>query len=410
MAKTQNVLFRKDPWREYTGLPGNPIPGYDQGINYANGSQDLLVSFGHNYKKLGTGGDIGGPFHCVKRELEESNWTCKPYNRTVNHDGNSNAFTYEGKYYAETRAVSNSDFPSVPIPSNSELDALGTTAIARTIPTSPLVGLAVTLGEIRSEGIPKLIGADLTQERVRRARAAGSEYLNAEFGWFPLLNDVFAFTAAVTDHQQIIDRYVAESGRLLHRAYTFPDQISTTTSTGTAYPVPASKTGFWNGIGTKTTTTTTTVRQWFEGAFTYHLAPPGSVLREEQIAAKRFGLRITPEVLWNLTPWSWAADWVTNIGDVARNVSAFMNDGLVMPYGYMMKETSIKKTVHNTGAITKYGQHRVSCHQSFTTTRKIRRKATPFGFGLNLTSFTSRQWAILAALGLSKGNGQMKYQ
>jgi hypothetical protein len=119
-------------------------------------------------------------------------------------------------------------------------------------------------------------------------------------------------------------------------------------------------------------------------------------------------VQLTPEVLWNLSPWSWAADWFANTGDVLHNISAFRDDGLVMPYAYIMrKRTHIVEQDLDGYTLRRLGpQPGVS--QRFTTTVKSRHKATPWGFGLNPLSFTVRQWAITTALGLSKSHGQMR--
>lgn len=407
VGKTKNERFRAHEWVEYTGSAGAPIPGgtvYNPA--YANGTQNLYISTGHNLSKLGQG-DVGGAFHCLRRELSESNFG-PVHNRTVSNPNNAGSYNYKGSYYASEVVVSDADFPVPPTADSIELNAAGATAISRVIPTNPLTGLATTLAELKREGIPHLVGADLLRQRALRARNAGSEYLNVEFGWRPLVNDVLSLATSITDSDDLIQKYVRESGKRLHRGYTYPTDVSSSTVTETGkYPQPAIKVGYWTSTGTLTTVTTTTVKRWFKGCFTYHLAPPGSVKRAEQIAAKRFGHRITPEVLWNLAPWTWAADWVGNIGDVLHNVSAFSQDGLVMPYGYMMKETSIRKSVTFSGATMKYGGRKVSCSQTFTTTRKQRAKATPYGFGLNPASFSGRQWAILGALGLARSPGQL---
>jgi hypothetical protein len=125
------------------------------------------------------------------------------------------------------------------------------------------------------------------------------------------------------------------------------------------------------------------------------------MVRAEQSSAKLFGTRVTPELFWELTPWSWAVDWVTNLGDVIHNVSAFSRDGLVMPYGYMMATITIKDTYTLSGFQFNTGPPQ-TMFQSFTSTSKQRIRATPFGFGLDLGGFTNRQWAIIGALGLSR--------
>ncbi len=148
-----------------------------------------------------------------------------------------------------------------------------------------------------------------------------------------------------------------------------------------------------------------TRRHWFSGSFTYHADVDPDVLRtwkgHIQRLQKLYGVKITPDVIWNLAPWSWAVDWFTNTGDVITNISRFSDDSLVMPYGYMM-ETSIREVTYDMLDVTPTGYHIPHLTQTFTTTVKVRRQATPYGFGINLADLTARQLAIIAALGLSR--------
>jgi len=111
---------------------------------------------------------------------------------------------------------------------------------------------------------------------------------------------------------------------------------------------------------------------------------------------------ITPETLWDLTPWSWAVDWFSSFGDVLHNVGDWAKDGLVMKYGYVMEHSSV------TDAYTWAGPSGFISRVNPTpltvvSETKQRRKATPFGFGLTWSAFTKRQAAILVALGITKG-------
>lgn len=122
--------------------------------------------------------------------------------------------------------------------------------------------------------------------------------------------------------------------------------------------------------------------------------------RNAKIAERIWGVRLNPEVLWNLTPWSWAADWVTNAEDVFANVSAFSSEGLVMRYGYVMETTTTRITDTLRPTLGKYGPY--TLQHSYGTTVKVRRRATPYGFGLDPGTFSAYQWGIIAALGISK--------
>jgi len=117
-------------------------------------------------------------------------------------------------------------------------------------------------------------------------------------------------------------------------------------------------------------------------------------------ADKLLGLAPTPDVVWNLAPWSWAIDWFSNTGDVLSTVSDYIVDGLVMRYGYIMEHTIVKDTYTHVsvGGSTPTGLHVAPL--TFVTETKIRRRANPFGFGLTFDGLTLRQKAIAAALGI----------
>jgi hypothetical protein len=412
--KRKDIFHKTENWYQWRGnASSTPNAGniQDTVATSATGTQDLQISLGHPYRKLGKStGDIGGNFCVVRREYSDNSRVYK--NRTVANPDNTLASNYQGKYCAKELVVTDIDYPAPVIATDNELDVMGATAISLSLPTNPISGVLVALGELRSEGIPSIVGAQTWKSRTASARNAGSEYLNYQFGWLPLVSDVQDVAHAVHKSDEIIAKYEAESGKLLHRTFTFPTSLTSTTSVETGvYPEPAFVGGYWSSAGTRTTVTTTRVENWFSGAFTYYLPPKGSVARDVAIADKLFAARPTPETFWNLTPWTWAADWFTNVGDIVHNISAFQKDGLVMPYGYMMRRRTIEKTITITGAKTNLWNPRpVDCFQRFTTIVKQRRKATPYGFGLLQSSLTTKQWSILAALGLSRGSSGMKFQ
>jgi len=411
VQKSRVDTFYENTAETWVGLPDKTV--YSFGTFYpqsAEGTQDVLYTEGHPFHLLGKdSGDIGGNFVVVRREYEGHSPLF--FNRSVNNDTNPFASNISTRYYAKTDNVSDADFPSPLFASDYELDAKGSTAISNVIPTNPLNGLVVSLGELRQEGIPALIGANTWKARTLRAREAGGEYLNYQFGWLPLVSDIRSVADTVRRSDEIIRQYEAQSGKLLHRQYTFPTSREVTNSEQTGvYPSPTEQFSHWSSSGQRIMFLTEMEETWFSGAFTFHLPPQGTRARDLAIARKLWGTELTPEVVWNLTPWSWAADWVTNIGDVLHNVSRFSQDGLVMPYGYIMRRKTRKVEYQLRGARTKYKNLPVDCRQVFTTTVKQRRKATPFGFGLDpALDFTSRQWSILVALGLSRGTDGMKF-
>jgi hypothetical protein len=316
------------------------------------------------------------------------------------HVSSSSGFHEAGKTWYE---------PTVP-----DLGYYGPRAINRTRPTIPAADLAVGLAELRREGFPQVVGAQSIRERARISRNAGSEYLNIEFGWKPLVSEVMSVLKAVKNSSEILKQYQRDSGKNVRRKYSFPVETSIQTFAERAGRLQGWSTNpsivdrMWlneRPSGFVTESVITRRRVWFSGAYTYHIQSGGSILdglhRFEERTNKLFGLRITPEVLWNLAPWSWLSDWNVNIGANIANASALASDGLVLRYGYIMVETTIDHACTVRNPVLRNGQ-RGPWTTTFRTIRKERFRAQPFGFGSDPASYTTRQWAILGALGMTK--------
>lgn len=408
-AKRRSKVFRNRYWEEWTTLRPWPGPPENTGYHLGAGVEHLQLSEGHAWKKLGkTNHKIGGPFRVVKHEYwEEGSFPTTLFS-------NNGSRRYRGGLYAYVDDFSTNSFPPASYSTDVELGVLGARAIGICAPTNPVSNLTQFLGELR-EGVPRVTGSDFFRGRASVARNAGSEYLNHQFGWLPLVSDVQKFGHAVRNSKEIIDQYIRNSGKRIKRRLDFPQTKSTTITdqgTKTISPSNISTQFFESGAyqGNRTLTTETIRDRWFEGCFTYYLPPPekgGVDGRHAALANKLYGTRLTPETLWNLAPWTWGVDWFVNIGDLFHNASLFANDGLVMYYGYMMETTTITYTYTLRGIATKNPKMKWDLKQNFRTVTKVRVEASPFGFGLLPSSFTTRQLAILAALGISRSGQQM---
>jgi hypothetical protein len=337
------------------------------------------------------------------------------------HDVTSGA-RYIGPLFSDRSLHQQSTYPGTP--ATVSLGYYGPAAIKRCAPTSPHVSLSTALVELKREGLPSLPGLNLLKDKVAHFRELGGEYLNLEFGWKPIASDVQATIEAVRASGKMLEQFQRDSGKLVRRKTVFPEirttEIRSQPAMGRLYAPPGwSSTVFRNQFvnssvtGTLYESTETVTRTWFSGAFTYFVQKDNDVLNQfRQFEAKvnhLYGLRITPDVLWNLAPWSWLSDWYVNIGDNIANASALANDGLVMKYGYLMQETTSTHRAQVSGPELKNGSGRGGWTTTFVTRRKVRTKATPYGFGSNPASFTSRQWAILSALGFARGTGQLSH-
>lgn len=393
------------------GIESLLFPFFNSKTHFEGGlfTTQKTESEGHYYGLLGKGSaDIGGEFYSIKGSHSHNCPRLEIWSGTA-HD----SVFWKGRIYPYldwSQFGIETNFPIEPS-SRVDLNALGTTAISNTIPTNPVVSLATFFGELR-EGLPKMLGSSLFKEGLRKVRKGGSkEYLNWEFAWKPMINDLKKWIYAYSNSDKIWDQYKRDSGRRVRRHFTFPKSETVTSSVSSAFPAGAglAQPSLWQGSNYSFPLFSEEKiirRRWFSGAFTYHYEPNrdqeirfGQDLKRLQ---KLYGLELTPDVLWNLAPWSWFVDWFSNTGDVITNISRFAQDELVMPYGYMM-ENSIRVNTYRMMDVTPIGYHIPDLTQIFTTNVKYRIQATPYGFGFDLDTLSARQIAILAALGLSRG-------
>jgi hypothetical protein len=315
-------------------------------------------------------------------------------------------------------------FPSAAASSDAALNAFGSTAIAKCAPTKPTANLATALLEAYHDGLPKLIGAAAWKENTQSAlslrnsaKSGSGEFLNYQFGWLPLVSDVTDFIGAVTHMDKLLQQYIRDNGQVVRRRFTFPPEITVSEVTVASQVWPylgSNNTSLLNtsgGLprGDVIRRRQTTINRWFSGAFVYHL--PMTFFRDLytpfasdfQVYRKILGADLTPEVIWELTPWSWAIDWFSNVGDVITNANSWANDGLVMKYGYIMEHSIVHDIYTFVGPTNIRGGSTVRPPDiNLVVETKLRRKANPFGFGLTMGGLSTLQKSILAAVGLTR--------
>ncbi len=403
---------------EYTSAYGSvESPQVNSGTAEANWMRQVRRSYGHPYRLLGRADhDIGGEFLSLKTEVLGG----RHFGSDRLYGGNPDSVVqWSGWAFASSEAAQLCSAPrrtpaqelayltsKVPSASTVSMHSHGTTAINRCAPTNPLVDLSTSMAELLREGLPSIPG--------RNASNPGGEYLNYQFGIAPLVSDVRDLRKVLADADALWAQYERNSGKHIRRAYEFPPKSETTTTTGTGTPQVVSvkrEDGSFSTVapsgslvqpGTVSSHIQTDTRFWFNGAFTYFL-PKSGWRREMERLDRLYGLSPGVDTIYQLTPWSWLVDYFFNLGDVIENLNAFTKDGLVMPYGYVMAETTTTTlTTLNFGLWngTVFTPQRVS--DTVTKTSKRRLPATPFGFGLTDSGLTPKQWSILAALGLSR--------
>ncbi|DAD50078.1 maturation protein [ssRNA phage Esthiorhiza.3_11] len=371
-------------------------------------------------------GDQGGNFTMSKR------WALAAKPRNVSFSlpwqdgdlwfggsGRESQLSYRGPLFIPgSRSWS---FPPYASSSDIELNYWGTKAIAQSAPTNSVAGIATALLEAYRDGLPHLVGHQLWKDRTIRAQTAGKEYLNSEFGWKPLANDIFSFAEGIVHFDTLVSQLIRDNGLGVRRRMSFSpvesrDFTTVATQQFVGGPSHVALQLLYNGgnpvvghTGQVIRSRETIIRRWFSGMFTYHLPDNflsdtyGSTLTK---ARSILGLDLTPETVWSIAPWSWAVDWFSSAGDIIHNAVAQSQYGLVLRYGYIMEHSTVRDVYTYVGDLGLASG--VTIYDSppsivLTSERKLRRKATPFGFGYDLSTLNKAQTAIVAALALSKG-------
>lgn len=259
------------------------------------------------------------------------------------------------------------------------------------------------------------------------SKALGSEYLNNVFGWSPIIRDVAAaFEVLLTldqmlfpedDTRRRVQRVISQRGNLLtgNVALTAMAPLS---AGGTMVLRP----GYHNWLETTfpsfgggvvpgtfpgTYSVSETYSLWTTARFNTAARPSATNNGNLDRMIELLGLELTPEVLWELTPWTWLIDWFGNIGTVIGNLSTLGLSNTILNYAYSTARVETLSSIWCRPTIVSSGTGVRSSTGNFLGTMirdgKVRIAASPFGFGFTLGSLSSGQWAILAALGLSRG-------
>jgi len=399
-------------WRSYVP-PGSTDPEESQLTQSSGSHSGFLKELKDQYDRGAKSSfDTGHEFWSTKNIYTYANL----HSRAVRLDffGSPSVWVYNGIILP--MALSSMTGPDVTLPTGNQMDADGTSLIKSALPTAAEASLAQFVGEMR-EKLPALLGLHTLKSGHFSAANVGAEHLNIEFGVKPFIADLQKLARGVLKANSLAKQYSRDSEHLVHRKrslgetteFVQQDPVSAGLGMTTCYPItsgnPASA-FFSNPSGDVDISDIIRSRVWFSGAFTYYVHRAqgflGTLDRWEELANHLLGTRFSVETLWELTPWSWLIDWFSNVGDFIANAEALSSDSLVLKYGYVMHETRATRTYTRSGLIPVNGTGPGSATVFVDYIHKNRRRATPYGFGIDVEQLSPQRWAILAALGLTK--------
>lgn len=296
--------------------------------------------------------------------------------------------------------ISNNDI------TDNTVKSMGDSAIRMSRPASPSVNLLTSAGELASDGVPSM--PDLIRWRksllsLRNLRkGVAKDYVAWNFSWKPLEAEIRSYYKRVIEADDIMQKaQKASRNNVIRVGHSYPIAAETQATQG-ALSVYRWSDGYPFGVqGSGVTWKQNYRRVWFEGKYLTFPPVPQSAQKASgdfsAYAKEVLGLELTPEVLWNLSPWSWFSDWISNTDVIMQSVSDLLSDGLVPVSSFVMCHTRRETLTMS----TKLSSWTAASNFNLFETKKRFVSAPYLGFG-GTGTLSTRQLSILAALGVKR--------
>jgi hypothetical protein len=315
-------------------------------------------------------------------------------------------------------------------------EGLGEQAWNKSKPRLEKAGGAVFLAELRD--LPRMLQSTAASfhtswESVRRQykelnpewrkahpmmvpNAAAEDFLNYQFGWKPFIKDLNRFHKVFVEQDSMLDKLHQQNGQWVKRRFPLnePQFTSVRISSGTGCKLfPSGEFNITPPWFAPSNPATWEIREevetssWLSGKWRYYRPEfdrkhggYNSLMSKAGRQLTLYGVRISPTNVYRATPWTWAADWISNVGDYVEHVNDVLIDSIACKYLFVMQHR-IKRRIFrqilpfaNTVLVLEFSR--------VIETKQRLAGSSPYGFNLSLGNLTGRQMAIIGALGFSK--------
>lgn len=328
-----------------------------------------------------------------------------------------NSVTYNG-WVLPAAPDTMTQFTPSPI-SDDVLKDIGARQMRYSDPKKPIVDLGQDIAEFKREGLPSFRSLLVLRNFLRREYGTeeikeginldniAKEHLNYQFGWRPVISDIYAAARAANTLDKKWAKLKARGERLQRIHFDLPVEHTITTETvavgGTVYPNLSLSLCSGQSSALSRTREVVTTRK-FSASYMYHIpeAHLATRLGIEKILQyqKQYGLSIDPALIWELTPWSWLVDWFLPMGNFLKAVDSSVLGTTVWPWAYVSEHSVYTDTFERPGAVLSNGVRVAPVQVVYDYKRRI--GANPFGFGLSWGDLSPLQLSLLTAVGITR--------
>lgn len=243
---------------------------------------------------------------------------------------------------------------------------------------------------------------------------ASENLLAIELGWIPLYNDIKNFLNAYRNLNRSYKALLKHEGRTLIRRRDLlksnPYIAESRNNYGTPYNNqvrPTFVTQCYSSGGCYTKWREEADDEiYFIGAFRYYLPRgPRTVRWKAKLRRAMMGGVLSPSVVWNMLPWTWFADYFTNLGHLIESYSpTSVAESCHCDWAYVIRKrrnTIIQECTTNVW-VAQGKSKTLTIGVKTDLIVKSRARVHPFGTASLNPSLSPRQLAIVAALPLSR--------
>lgn len=319
-----------------------------------------------------------------------------------------------------------------PAPMTSALESMAGGMLRQSMPTKVEINATRFIGELGKDGRHMF---NMAAYNPRSLRELGGSYLNMVFGVAPTLSEAHKLSEVVLRWDVLLRKYISQEKRQLRRRRSkvlFEDTsvgklprlynqnqhtIAGPVTLRVSYIVPGLNSGSVSDNIEPSCTWSYTAKQTLDvfGTWEYFIPRPkdlsNRMSRYKQLAQNLLGGGLDASVAYDLTPWTWLFNWLIDVSGLIRYQQAMADNQVVASkMGYSLNERTTwtmhctRRSYDGTGWVL-IRDDLSPCTASASRKRVTRRKGNPFSIAPTWENLSPQQWAIAAALGLSRSRG-----
>jgi len=254
--------------------------------------------------------------------------------------------------------------------------------------------------------------------KIMGPKGLANQFLNIQFGWKPFIKDILDFHDVYQNSKRYLQKLTEENGKEVDRRVTLKAEVrqDKVLSGGgvynsISYNVPCFPVNLPSDLFLSPPSWTLydyeETHIGGKGVFVMY-RPEFDDTRPEFHSAMNtvqryldvYGVRMSPSNLYKAYPWTWALDWVSNAGATVDRYSGMLADTMATKYFFVTqrKKRGRKMVItlpFHSGAVS------LECFH-FVETKQREEATNPYDFSLAWENLSPRQFAISAALGITR--------